>query len=117
MQLRDYQKEGISKIKAAWESGQSRVMFQLPTGGGKSVCFAELAKDFISQGEPVLVIVHREELLTQARDHLQRVSDTPCGLIKAGYKPNADAIVQIASIQTLARRESLPKANLIIVSG
>lgn len=115
MQLRDYQKEGISKIKAAWELGQSRVMFQLPTGGGKSVCFAELAKDFISQGEPVLVIVHREELLTQARDHLQRVSDTPCGLIKAGYKPNADAIVQIASIQTLARRESLPKANLIIV--
>ena len=42
------------------------VLYQLPTGGGKTVIFSELAKRFIlEQGKKVLILTHRIELLGQ----------------------------------------------------
>jgi len=113
MELRPYQVEGISLVLAAWKEYRS-VCLQMPTGGGKSVCFAALASEFISKNEPVLLVVHREELLTQAAAHLQRATNLECGLIKAGYKPNPKAQIQVASIQSLVRRK-LPSAGLVVV--
>ena len=113
MELRPYQVEGISLVLAAWKEYRS-VCLQLPTGGGKSVCFAAIASEFISKNEPVLLVVHREELLTQAATHLQRATSLECGLIKAGYKPNPKAQIQVASIQSLVRRK-LPDAGLVVV--
>ncbi len=113
MELRPYQVEAINRVLAAWKEYRS-VCLQLPTGGGKSVCFAALASEFIRKNEPVLLVVHREELLTQAVAHLQRATNLECGLIKAGYKPNPQAQIQVASIQTLVRRK-LPTAGLVVV--
>ncbi len=113
MELRPYQVEGINRVLAAWKEYRS-VCLQLPTGGGKSVCFAAIASEFIRKNEPVLLVVHREELLTQAAAHLQRATNKECGLIKAGYKPNPQAQIQVASIQSLVRRK-LPTAGLVVV--
>ena len=52
--------------------------------------------------------------MTQAAAHLQRATNLECGLIKAGYKPNPQAQIQVASIQSLIRRK-LPTAGLVIV--
>ncbi len=42
------------------------VLYQLPTGGGKTVIFSELAKRFIMEkGQKVLILTHRIELLGQ----------------------------------------------------
>ena len=42
------------------------VLYQLPTGGGKTVIFSELAKRFIlEKGQKVLILTHRIELLGQ----------------------------------------------------
>ncbi|MGB0170997.1 MAG: DEAD/DEAH box helicase [Flavobacteriales bacterium] len=42
------------------------LLYQLPTGGGKTVIFSELAKRFIlEQGKKVLILTHRIELLGQ----------------------------------------------------
>ena len=52
--------------------------------------------------------------MIQAATHLQRATNKECGLIKAGYKPNPQAQIQVASIQSLVRRK-LPTAGLVIV--
>lgn len=91
-------------------------MMQLPTGAGKTVIFSAIAAQFVARGEGVLVVAHREELLLQARDKLAATAAAPVGMIKAGYRSNLSASLQVGSIQTLARRlDSLPPAALLIV--
>ncbi len=113
LQLREYQEELIQQVFRHWGAGEHRVLVQLPTGGGKTIIFCVIANEFIKKSEPVLVIAHRVELINQAASKLEAVAGVPIGIIKSGYKPNADALLQVASIQTLIRRQP-PPATLVI---
>lgn len=90
------------------------MLAQLPTGGGKTVIFASAACQFTDRGHPVLVLAHREELLLQAKEKLEHVTGQLVGLIKAGYKEERMAPIQVASVASLANRP-LPPAALVIV--
>ena len=59
-QLRDYQTDLIQQVFSHWFQGHRRVMMQLPTGGGKTIIFCAIAREFTCVSEPVLVIAHRE---------------------------------------------------------
>ena len=111
--LRDYQLDIAQQIFSHWFNGYTAVAVQLPTGGGKTIIFTAVAKEFISLNEPVLVIAHRSELITQAAAKLETVTNLTIGIIKAGIKPNPDSLIQVASIQTLIRRNP-PPASLVI---
>lgn len=87
---------------------------QLSTGGGKTIIFAAVASKMTAQNEGVLVVAHREELIIQAAQKLATVTKLQPGIIKAGYQPT-DSLVQVASIQTLSRRKTYPKAQLVII--
>lgn len=113
--LRDYQQELIQKVFAEWSAGDRRVLAQLPTGGGKTVVVAALAQQFTQRGEGVLFLAHREELLLQAKEKLEAVTGCDAGLIKAGYSMQPERPIQIASVQSLVRRQNWPDAGLILV--
>ena len=50
------------------------LLFQLPTGGGKTVIFSEIAKKFIEKtNEKVLILTHRIELSVQTSKQLQAI--------------------------------------------
>ena len=50
------------------------LLFQLPTGGGKTVIFSEIAKEFINRtGEKVLILTHRIELSVQTSKQLKAI--------------------------------------------
>ena len=114
LNLRDYQQDLVSKTFTAWSSGIKKVLLQLSTGGGKTIIFAAIASEFIAQGEGVLVVAHREELILQASEKLTAVTGVQPGIIKAGYKPT-DSLIQVASIQTLFRRQTYPIAKVVII--
>ena len=113
--LRDYQQDLVEKIFSEWRKGHRRVMAQLPTAGGKTVTFAAIAKFFTEQNGKVLVMAHRKELIAQAGDKIQCITGESVGYIKAGITPEPQHNIQIASVQTLARRKLLFEANLIII--
>jgi|GEM_PF-122226 len=112
--LRDYQQDLVSQAMTAWSNGMRSLLLQLSTGGGKTVIFAAIAREFVSKFEGVLVVAHREELILQAASKLQTATGIVPGIIKAGYKP-VDSLVQVGSIQTLARRKNYPSSKLVIV--
>lgn len=115
IKLRPYQIDLFKRCVARLEKGK-KVMMQLPTGGGKTAVFSQIANHYLSQGRSVLVIAHREELILQARSKLRKITGMQPGIVKAGHDLTLDAMVQIASIQTLAARNSLElKPELIIV--
>ena len=111
--LRPYQLEGITKIFSEWRSGKRSVLFQMPTGTGKTVLFAEIVKKGFVQKKKILIVVHRHELIEQIKRKLQE-KEVDMSLIVAGEKSDYTKHIQVASIQTLNRREH-PEANLIII--
>ena len=63
--LRDYQTKTIESVFSEWTENQSTIAV-LPTGSGKTTIFSEIARRM--QPKKSLILVHREELLTQAKD-------------------------------------------------
>ncbi|MCW3085380.1 MAG: box helicase [Bacteroidetes bacterium] len=71
--LYDYQQEAIDKIFNCLHEFPERynLLYQLPTGGGKTVIFSEIAKRYIREtGKKVLILTHRIELCAQTSNML-----------------------------------------------
>ncbi len=115
-QLRPYQSDLLSLVSGSWNTGNRRVMLQLPTGGGKTILFSHLVQIFVSNGKTALILAHREELIIQAADKVQTITGIAPGIIKAGYKPDYSLPIQVASVQSLIRRLAhCPNFDLIVV--
>src|ERR1700733_1641215 len=100
--LRPYQREAIYAVLAARRSGVRRMLVCLPTGAGKTVIFSHLARLARRQ---VLVLAHREELLAQAREKLERALGGVAGAVVAveqgARRAPAEARVLVCSIRSL----------------
>ena len=103
MNLRPYQHQAVEQIRQAYRQGHRSVLFVLPTGGGKTVVFSHIAEQAAGRGNRICVLVHRQELLRQASTSLTSLG-VRHGLIAAGRSMDLSAPVQVASVQTLARR-------------
>ncbi|MCH3885085.1 DEAD/DEAH box helicase [Tenacibaculum aquimarinum] len=67
-QLYGYQQEALDKIFKAFEKAPEdyHLLYQLPTGGGKTVIFSEIVRQYIkTYKKKVLVLTHRIELSKQ----------------------------------------------------
>lgn len=98
--LRPYQREAIEAVLGARRRGVRRMLVCLPTGAGKTVVFAQLAR---MAKRPVVVIAHREELLAQAADKLQRAlgPDARVSVEQGERRADADARVVVCSVRSL----------------
>ena len=112
-QLRDYQQSMLQDLRRTWKRHQS-MMVQMPTGTGKTHLMAAVICDHADKG--VLVVAHRIELIGQISRTLSAFG-IEHGLIVSGSEADTGKPVQVASIQTLARRmdETLLNPALVIV--
>ena len=68
MELREYQKEILERIRNSYRQGHNSPTLVLGCGGGKSCIAAEMSKLSIQKGKEVLFLVHRIELKEQIED-------------------------------------------------
>lgn len=103
--LRDYQIKFISDVSHAHKAGHQGVIGMMPTGSGKTVCMARIAKAISERNGRVLIVVHRDELVRQTCDKLT-LFGLRFGTIaaKLGANPNPNARIQVAMVQSLSRR-------------
>jgi ATP-dependent helicase IRC3 len=105
---RPYQREAVEAVLRAYERGLQRVLVSLPTGTGKTIVFALVAKE---RGGRTLILVHRDELVRQAVEKLSLVwPEASVGIVKAELDQH-DAHVVVASVQTLARPRRLERVT------
>ena len=99
--LRPYQRDAVHAITRARIGGVKRMVVSLPTGSGKTVIFSHLAS--IARRR-VLVLAHREELLSQAQDKLQRAlsGEVKVEIEQGQRRASAGAKVVVASLRSLA---------------
>ena len=110
MDLRPYQLEAKNSIQQAWASGTQKTLLVLPTGTGKTIVFCSLAEDCVRDGERVLILAHRGELLDQAADKLSQATGLGCAVEKA-ESTCLDSWYRVAvgSVQSLMRESRLSK--------
>lgn len=103
LQLRDYQQAIIYHTRQSMSFGHTRPLIVLPTGAGKTVCFAWMADQSQRKNKTVWFLVHRRELLDQTIDTFERFN-IPTERIHIGM------------VATVANHpEKLPKPDLIII--
>jgi superfamily II DNA or RNA helicase len=108
--LYHYQQHDLEQVfgkLSAHRELKARLLYQLPTGGGKTVIFSEIAKRFIkSFGKKVIVLTHRIELCRQtaatlkSNGVLNRVVDSKVKRISARDRFEC----YVAMVETLKRR-------------
>lgn len=117
MELRYYQEEGIQKCANEFAKGFSSIVYQLPTGGGKTVIFTEIVNRFLKRNSTsVVIVVHRNELLLQTRIKLFDQYNIIACEIKAGMKNIPQSQVYICMVESLNRRiAKLSNIGLLIL--
>jgi superfamily II DNA or RNA helicase len=112
MTLRPYQERFINNIAAKLVTTK-RVVAQLATGGGKTVCFAAICDRFCKRNSTdILILVHREELLHQACKAIA----LPTQPVVAGMRAIPAARVYVAMVETAYKRlHQFSNIGLVIV--
>ena len=113
-ELRPYQKEAVQKTIKHFQKERVPAVIVLPTGAGKSLVIAELAK--IANGR-VLVLAHVKELVEQNHQKYQSY-ELEAGIFSAGLgkKEVSDKVI-FGSIQSVARapNEFFNDFSLVII--
>ncbi len=101
MILRPYQSAASDAIFTEWQERDSTLVV-MPTGGGKTVLFADVIRRVFPRR--ALVLAHREELIFQARDKIQRVTGLRADVEMGDYRAEGGlfgaARVVVSTIQT-----------------
>lgn len=100
--LRDYQDRLIQDGRAEMRRHR-RVLFQLPTGGGKTPIASFMAGQTAAGGRTCWFICHRAELVEQTSKTFRKFG-IEHGIIAAGYPMSLGQPVQVCSIDTLKTR-------------
>lgn len=99
--LRPYQDEFVADLRGAMRQSK-RVLGVAATGAGKTITFAYIAQHACARGNSVIIAAHRAEIVQQISVALQAMGIRH-GWIMPGRTQTND-LVQVAMIQTLARR-------------
>lgn len=108
MELRPYQQEAKDAIFEEWGKGVNKTLLVLPTGCGKTIVFAKVTEECVRQGNRVLILAHRGELLEQAADKIAKATGLSCATEKAEESCLGSWFrITVGSVQSLMREKRL----------
>ena len=114
IQLRPYQQKFIDDIRDQFKQGFRRVVGVAPCGAGKTIMTGWMIRQALERGRRSIFFVHRKELIAQTAKTFYDL-DIPFGVINANSPMRLDQPVQIASVQTLAKRiDKIPAPDFLI---
>lgn len=110
MELRPYQKEAKEAVFEQWGNGIRKTLLVLPTGCGKTIVFAKITEDCVKNGDRVLILAHRGELLEQAADKIAKATGLKCATEKAEESCLGSWFrITVGSVQSLMRETRLKR--------
>jgi DNA repair protein RadD len=125
LRLRDYQRASLDALAVAWGRGEVDAaapghLIVLPTGAGKSLVIAALARETLDENPlaRVVIVTHSRELVAQNFSELTRAwPEAPAGIFSAGLgRREAGAQVLVCGIQSVADRlDAVGPRDLVIV--
>jgi superfamily II DNA or RNA helicase len=113
--LYGYQTEAIDRVRQSIAEKRKRIILQLPTGAGKTIIASEIIRRGYERGKRWIFTCPAIELIDQTVAKFAAHGIYDVGVIQADH-PMTDYSkpIQVASVQTLARR-SIPKVDGVII--
>jgi len=104
-ELRGYQQQLVAEAEGVMTAGGVPCIV-CPTGGGKTVILAELARLAIARGERVVIVAHRQEIILQITGSLRKHLGSQVGIevVTAGTRARWNRQITVGMVPTLARR-------------
>ena len=124
--LYSYQKGAIDKIFTAFEESPEdyHLLYQLPTGGGKTVIFSEIVRQYLKHHKKkVLVMTHRIELCKQTSNMLtefgvtNKVVDSKANLDDQDEYSCFVAMVETLNNRLIDNKFDVSDIGLVIIDG
>ena len=117
--LRPYQQKAKEDIFTAWDECDN-IMFQMPTGTGKTRLFSSIISDIKTWGVQhsedvkILIIAHRIELIDQISENLERYKVSH-GVIAGGKaRRHLGGFVVLPVARILARKRLVKIRRLVV---
>lgn len=113
--LRPHQEQAISELRQSMREGKTRPVLSAPVAFGKTVVAAHIVASALDKGKRVCFTAPYTALINQtAKSFMDQGLPQP-GVIQADHPwTDPSKRLQIASVQTLARRK-LPDVDLVLV--
>ena len=110
MELRPYKQEAKDSIFTEWGNGIQKTLLVLPTGCGKTIVFAKVTEECVRNGDRVLILAHRGELLDQASDKIAKATGLGCATEKAEESCLGSWFrIVVGSVQSMMREKRLSR--------
>ena len=115
MELRPHQEKAIEMIRQSLRTGHKRPLLAAPCSFGKTITAAWLLKAAAEKGKRVIFFADRVKLIDQTVAAFEALG-LEFGVMQADHwMSDSSKPIQIASVQTIARRQRKPEFDLAIV--
>lgn len=106
IQLRDYQTKAVNSVFSSIKEWVRLLLLVMWVGSWKTVCFSFIAKEVVKQKWKVLLIVHRTELLQQAKKTMEFIiPEAKVQIEQWDLKVDNDCDIVLASTATIGRKD------------
>lgn len=113
--LRQYQEDGIERLRQSLISGRKRPLLQAATGAGKTAIAGAVIRMALQKGKRVAFCVPALSLIDQTVESFYRDGIHDIGVIQANHVlTDYSKPVQVCSVDTLARR-GFPKVDFALI--
>jgi DNA repair protein RadD len=115
-ELRPHQQTALALLKQSLGTGHKRPVVQAPTGFGKTVIAAAIVEGALRKGNRIMFVVPAISLIDQTVASFVSEGLTDIGVVQADHPMTNYAMpIQIASVQTISKRQRLPEVNVVVI--
>lgn len=112
---REFQKTAHDALRKGFVDGHKNQLIMAPTGGGKTYLGLRIAHEALLKGKRAVFVCDRTTLINQTSEVSDAYGLSSHGIIQAKHWRRNNLPFQIASVQTIAKREFWPSADVIII--
>jgi DNA repair protein RadD len=112
---RPFQQTAHEALRAGVLAGHKNQLVMAPTGAGKSYLGLRIVHEALLKGKKAVFMCDRTTLINQTSEAADKYGLSAHGILQASHwRMNSDSPFQIASAQTVARRQ-WPDADVIVI--
>ena len=113
---RDFQVKAHDALRQGFREGHKNQIIMAPTGAGKTYLGLRVCHEAIQRGKRAVFLCDRTTLINQTSDVADRYGLKEHGIIQANHwRRQPDQLLQIASVQTIAKRQFWPQVDVLVV--
>ena len=112
---REFQTNAHGALRQGFREGHKNQLIMAPTGSGKTYLGLRICREAIQKGKRAVFLCDRTTLINQTSEVADKYGLHDHGIIQAKHWRRNDSLLQIASVQTIAKRAYWPKMDVLVV--